>query len=280
MPITDLTNTKWLLNETLEPMSEYDESIFGWTASYNINFTANDTEFKRFEGEQCENILEGNIVDELRYYYTNPHPYVHEVYYWFNDSSWLDEVWRTITITGGDDATNPDLIAWLEANAKLVEEEPAAGTTISYNGTVIATIQPGETATLECAGKQMDDNIVVEVAETSGSGSGGVEIPLRTITYAVGEGFNTVKLRYMTVENGSLIVKETEASANSNGSISLLSGAGCDIESTPVTNAWTGEESYPNIETNTGRYVGANGSDYSIIHISGMDLDDHLEITA
>lgn len=116
-------------------------------------------------------------------------------------------------------------------------------------------------------------------AGDSGTG-GGIEIPLRTITYEVGEGFNTVKLRYMTVENGSLIVKETEASANSNGSISLLSGAGCDIESTPITNAWTGEESYPNIETNTGRYVGANGSDYSIIHISGMDLEDHLEITA
>lgn len=151
-------------------------------------------------------------------------------------------------------------------------------TSISYNGNVIATVQPGETATLECVGMKMDGDIVVEAAEASGGG--GVEIPLRTITYEVGEGFNTVKLRYMTVENGSLIVKETEASANSNGSISLLSGAGCDIESTPVTNAWTGEESYPNIETNTGRYVGANGSDYSIIHISGMDLEDHLEITA
>lgn len=289
MSITNLTNTKWYFNEALyhNDIGDAPEEIMlypGLEKSFNVTFDANNKQYIVIDyylqsgpghGSYLNYINSEDSDDDNPFY-----PAVWEGADWSEETGyascgWNDESYRTITITGGDDVTNPDLITWITANAVPAEDEPS-GTVVSYNNTVIATIQPGETATLECAGMKMDGNIVIEAAEASG---GGVEIPLRTITYEVGEGFNTVKLRYMTVENGSLIDKETEASANSNGSISLLSGAGCDIESTPVTNAWTGEESYPNIETNTGRYVGGNGADYSIIHISGMNLEDHLEIT-
>lgn len=110
------------------------------------------------------------------------------------------------------------------------------------------------------------------------SGGGGIEVPLRTITYEVGEGFNTVKLQYVTIENNSLITKITEAAANSTGSITLVSGTGCDIESTRVQNDWTGEDIYPSIQVTTGYYVGGNGTDRSMIYIPVMDLVDHLDI--
>ena len=86
-----------------------------------------------------------------------------------------------ITFTGGDDATNADLIAWLEANATLVEVEPEESTTatvITYNGSTIASLEAGQTATIKTAETEVEHDIVVK----AGSG-GGVPSNYGKITY-------------------------------------------------------------------------------------------------
>lgn len=124
--ITDLTNTKWYLNDTLEPMGEYKESGWlggaGYHTYYQINFTSNDIEFNQVGCVICEDSRWG--VDEekgeLQYFYVampESDPYEYPYDYLNSEWNWWGEPYRTIIITGGDDATNSELIAWLEANA-------------------------------------------------------------------------------------------------------------------------------------------------------------------
>lgn len=79
----------------------------------------------------------------------------------------------TIEITGGTDATNAELIAWLEANGTLTREEPSSyeistsltGVTADPNNPT--SIEPGETVTMSFTadeGYQMPDSITVEGA--------------------------------------------------------------------------------------------------------------------
>ena len=65
-----------------------------------------------------------------------------------------------LTITGGADATNAELIAYLEANAVQIIKPKAK---IFYNGNEIASIESGQTATLSCSGKVMKDDIVIKL---------------------------------------------------------------------------------------------------------------------
>lgn len=114
------------------------------------------------------------------------------------------------------------------------------------------------------------------------TGGGGVEIPLRTIPYEVREGFNTVILTYVTVENNTLVSKSVEASANSNGSITFLAYAGIQIESTEATDSW-GTTSYPSISVDDtgGYFVGEQGANASMIYIPAVSCEyiDNLIIT-
>lgn len=84
----------------------------------------------------------------------------------------LPEWARTITI---DEETKVDyeFYKWFTANAKQVT------TTISYNGTAIASLFNGQTATLKCKDLSMLDNVVVESSESiGGNGSGANIVPL------------------------------------------------------------------------------------------------------
>lgn len=57
-------------------------------------------------------------------------------------------------------------------------------TEIKYNGSVIASPEAGQTATLKCAGMTMESDVVVEVEEQSGAGGtdGGVTVVPLTVT--------------------------------------------------------------------------------------------------
>ena len=176
MSITNLTNTTWYLNDTLAPMGEYQEPAVGdagYFTTYNINFTSNDIEFKRLACEICESSAwgESEVKYELQYWYLSPEgPDMYEYPYDYEISSWYGyaEPYRTLTITGGDDVTNSELITWLTTNAVQVGgsgPETTNGTTVIYNGNVIATLESGQSATLPCAGKKMDGDIVIEAAE-------------------------------------------------------------------------------------------------------------------
>jgi hypothetical protein len=58
-------------------------------------------------------------------------------------------------------------------------------TAITYNGSTIATLNGGQTATLKCAGKKMESDVVVDVAEMSeigGGSSGDITVMPLTVT--------------------------------------------------------------------------------------------------
>ena len=276
MAITNLTNTSWYFNETLDHCgignshSIYDDD---YHSVFHVDIVWNGIQYTTLDYD----LGMPNIANNMSYY--GGDNYVDGTQY---EDGWLDESYRTITITGGDDVENPDLITWITSNATQVEistPDTPSGTTISYNGSIIATIQSGETVTLRCAGKKMDGDVIVEAAEATG---GGIEVPMRTITYEVGEGFNTVILTYVTVENDTVVSKSVEASANSNGSITFLAYTGIQLESTEVTDSW-GESSYPSISVDDtgGYFVGEQGANASMVYIPAVSCEsiDKLVIT-
>lgn len=194
MAITDLTGTTWQLNDTIPPTSPsvsfvleatitsdgYSITLPYTVGKYNYTYlTLNNginTSYFAFGAAYSD----GSTIDG------------YFIKYWaaggwfgaFTEAGWRYNTYNyspsvplktapiisapLLHITGGADATNTTLIAWLEANAKLVEAETSP-TTITYNGTEIASLEEGQTATLSCAGKKMAGNVVV-----SFGGAGGI----------------------------------------------------------------------------------------------------------
>lgn len=113
MAITNLTNTTWELNETLSFESEN---------TWNINFTSYYARPSYMGGGEYTEFI-GLSTSKPSYMgnrevltYTAIDGSTHQVY----SASWQSGTTaetREITITGGDDVENPDLIAFLEANA-------------------------------------------------------------------------------------------------------------------------------------------------------------------
>lgn len=118
--ITDLTGTKWVFNQ------EIDLTLY---FTYDINFISNSETFT--------NIKRANVRFEddtqVGLYYGSTPVFV---------SSWsnFNESYRTIEITGGTDATNANLIAWLQANATQIQEQ---SNTFSFGNLPIANMYFG-----------------------------------------------------------------------------------------------------------------------------------------
>lgn len=129
--ITDLTGTKWLLNSELyydldgiqdnmltmfyayDATAWYKDSrnVFeigptGINAGY-LNFTSNNENFVGLVSADYTPLKGGNFVEVYR---SDP------------EDGWSNQSYRTIEITGGTDATNADLIAWLQSNATQIIE--------------------------------------------------------------------------------------------------------------------------------------------------------------
>lgn len=117
--VTNLTGTKWLLNETFDymPNGNYIWDSYGGSDEYDINFSSNLTNYTKlgfYDGDWLESsysIWYYRYVDGRNYYDIG----------WQNEV-WLDESYRTIEITGGTDVEDETLIAWLEANATQIIE--------------------------------------------------------------------------------------------------------------------------------------------------------------
>ena len=77
----------------------------------------------------------------------------------FAVSGWVDSGYRTVDFGTEPRTVSAEFYNWLTANAT----QPTAF--IHYNGSTIASLFGGQTATLKCAGMQMEDDVVVEVAE-------------------------------------------------------------------------------------------------------------------
>ena len=96
MAVTDLTGTTWVFNAEI-PYTGY--------LRYNINFRSNETNYIAIQYDE----------DGFMYRFTESITYT--VYNEFLSGPWIDETYKTITITGGADVTNTNLINWLQANA-------------------------------------------------------------------------------------------------------------------------------------------------------------------
>lgn len=171
MSITNLTNTKWYFNETIDSSlcSDMVHIPDGYEGSYYINFISNNIEHYEILAQ-----IGSGMPDMLQYNYDDNGTCTADAYS-FASNEWMNTSLRTITITGGDDVTNTDLITWLEANAaQLSIDDPSkpevTGTvaTVSYNETIIASIPGGESATIKCAGKKMKTDIVIQTVAGSG----------------------------------------------------------------------------------------------------------------
>ena len=122
MAVTDLTGTKWVFNDSY-PYGSI-QSI-----ARSVNFNSNNNSF-------VELGVEKNNADEatyIQYYTDNDVILVYDSTGYAISNHWLDQAYRTIEITGGTDATNADLIAWLEANATQIIEPTGNEYTLTQN---------------------------------------------------------------------------------------------------------------------------------------------------
>ena len=99
MAITDLTGTTWLFNES---------GITSYT-TIHLNFTSNNMSFTSIWPRR-------EISLDMTYQGTN-NVMVYSSMSGQSGGGWVSESYRTINITGGTDATNSAVIAWLQSNA-------------------------------------------------------------------------------------------------------------------------------------------------------------------
>lgn len=133
MALTDLTGTTWKFNDFV------DLGIFG-AIEFNIEFDlTNDTSYSYSKLSSTFNSR--TRIRSLSYY--NDEDGSTTVYQYLvidqTTATWSETIYQTITITGGDDATNATLIAWLETLATQQETPSAAGTNHTKIGSLNIT---------------------------------------------------------------------------------------------------------------------------------------------
>ena len=118
MAITDLTGYTWVGNETLTftALGSIDVN------SYYINFDYIYYDYP-FPSNELDVVydIDGDFtgIEQIFVRYGSNIVYT-------ENGGWSNNDNKTITITGGTDATNADLIAWLEANGTLTPEPSTA----------------------------------------------------------------------------------------------------------------------------------------------------------
>ena len=99
--LTDLTGTTWYFNETLSS-DNADQVVYTVDLTCGNYSASSITIFSQSNSVVYGNYI--NAISALMYY----------------AGEWASQNARTISITGGTDATNADLIAWIQANATEV----------------------------------------------------------------------------------------------------------------------------------------------------------------
>lgn len=125
--VTDLTGTTWKWNETFSLYKVETDN------RYKISFVSASNDFKELAvyGDRDYLVIEYSYLTPLA-----DDKFV-EVYYYDSNgqgTGWREQNYRTISITGGADATNTELIDYLYANAVLQSSQPEPVTyTVTYN---------------------------------------------------------------------------------------------------------------------------------------------------
>lgn len=120
--ITDLTNTTWIINAT---PSVTPRGVYG------INFTTDNItdNYQLYIGYDADDVDPYNCL--VYYSLSNPYPNGSSLVYSYENGTWVNDAYRTITFTGGQDVTNSSLISWLQNNATQYNPTPS-GTQITH----------------------------------------------------------------------------------------------------------------------------------------------------
>lgn len=110
MPISDLTGTTWVINNTINDFPG---------DSFAINFTSNGNNYTHFNPTSE---APGELIIWLLVYWDAT--FAGTTVY--NSGIWVNDNYKTIEITGGTDVTNANLISWLQSNATQVVEPSAS----------------------------------------------------------------------------------------------------------------------------------------------------------
>lgn len=113
MSVSDLTGTTWVINNI--PALYFYE--------FHVNFTSNNQSF---------DYLILDIDNYIIQYYNSSEDEAANVYDDTNHT-WKDNAYKTITITGGADATNANLIVWLQENAIQYQQKSSFKSLLIYS---------------------------------------------------------------------------------------------------------------------------------------------------
>ena len=161
-----------IIEENINFTVNLDYSFFGMRITY-VGICNGFEIYPEYTNFLNYNVVDSDPADIGLSFPTKVSPYSADGVW---DSS-FDESIRTITFTSEQEVSD-DFYAWFTANTKRLS-------TITYNGETIASIVGGQTATLKCAGKKMESDVVVDVAEIpeiGGGSSGDITVMPLTVT--------------------------------------------------------------------------------------------------
>lgn len=184
MALTDLTGTTWTLNDTL---TSYAGGSYS-RKTYNVNITT-DTALSTYDGDVSTFVVfevgyDGGGERNVAWLYTSTSTSWENraTLATGNDTKSLPDTWSNkfsgaFTITGGTDATNSDLIAWIEDNCTSTTPPPppTPDVVVTYEGGNIVELSEEGAKTLKTAGMYLTDDIVLTYSGGSGGGGGGVD---------------------------------------------------------------------------------------------------------
>lgn len=196
--ITDLTGTTWEFNTFL------DNNIDGKDYTYSIDFLCNNTSYNEiYYFYFAVSRPEVHIDDYVLFNHT-------EIY---NSGYWLDDMYKTITITGGIDATNSDLISWLQSNATQIQTGYSSTINLS-NCTCNKSAETG-----------LSGSYIATVTADSGYYLSSVVSSLGTATISEDKHTATIEITDITEDftitgvGTAILYKNVELSPNANGVI-------------------------------------------------------------
>ena len=234
MSVTDLTNTKWLINTKPYVTTPYNRYYYDIT--YNINFTSNNTSYNGL-------YLDDDQEDEINYIsYVNNGTKTSVITQNLTTGGTMLSQYCNITITGGTDATNQYLISWLENNAIqipsdltdttwLLNNDLSGAATIGSQGIIYLNFVSNNTTFNRIDTSEMESdgllgywatNSYIEVFNSIGGGW--INQAYRTITITGGTDVSNTELINWLIANATQLV------------VSDLTNTTWFINSTPTIN--------------------------------------------
>lgn len=259
MAITDLTNTTWVLNSSL---SSYPGGTYN-TKTYNVNITTETPLPYSGDSINTEDTFvaimigydSGGELNEVVFLASLPQTQYNFVQMASgNDTKSLPDTWQSyrdtsFTITGGTDATNSTLIAWLEQNATTyIPSIPDV--VVTYKDAEVTTLSNSGTITLATSGTYCEDDIEIVYTKQGGGGGGIliVETPDShggTIMEVTGQ--NTVSLQNALTITPTAPQQTIYPDTGFDGFASLIVNAAAVPEITVATSGAVTQELQPNV---------------------------------